>query len=122
MTDGIDEPAIDAGHLDEATDGDVALQREVLELFAKRAERLEIALGTATERGARRVAAHELRGASLAIGARQVATAAQKLEEACLAGSDPTTTAMFVEALLDASRTARAEAVRMIAARQGEAT
>lgn len=76
-------PPIDLVHLARATDGDEALESELLAMFdlqsAKLAERLTFA---DLPRRARADIAHRLRGSALAIGAFAVAEAAAALESA----------------------------------------
>jgi len=75
-----DEPAIDLVHLARQTDGDVALEAELLALFDRQSASL---LAQLTVEGARAPCAdiaHKLRGSALAIGAGRVASAAQALE------------------------------------------
>ncbi len=76
-----DEPAIDLVHLARQTDGDVALEAELLSLFDRQAANLLEQL--AAEGAARALCAdiaHKLRGSAVAIGAGRVASAAQTLE------------------------------------------
>jgi HPt (histidine-containing phosphotransfer) domain-containing protein len=76
-----DEPTIDLVHLARQTDGDTALEAELLTLFDRQAANLLaqlVAECPARESGAD--IAHKLRGSALAIGAGRVATAAQILE------------------------------------------
>ncbi|HXT08360.1 MAG TPA: Hpt domain-containing protein [Roseiarcus sp.] len=76
-------PPIDLVHLARATDGDEALESELLAMFdrqsAKLAERLTFA---DLPRRARADIAHRLRGSALAIGAFRVAQAAAAVEAA----------------------------------------
>ena len=75
------EPAIDLVHLARQTDGDAALELELLALFDRQSANLLAQL--AVDRGARAGRAdiaHKLRGSALAIGAGRVASAAQTLE------------------------------------------
>jgi len=74
-------PPIDLVHLARATDGDEALESELLAMFdrqsAKLAERVTFA---DLPRRARADIAHRLRGSALAIGAFAVAEAAEAVE------------------------------------------
>ncbi len=74
-------PAIDMVHLARQTGGDVDLQQELLALFADQCVRhLATLHGDNAKRGSDAV--HTLKGAARAIGAWNVANAAEKLEEA----------------------------------------
>ena len=81
-------PAIDLVHLARQTDGDEALEAELLCLFDRQAVR---ALQTLGQPGlpvsARAEIAHKLRGSALAIGAARVSSAAEALETACLSSA-----------------------------------
>lgn len=76
-------PIVDLGHLDEFTDGDPALERELAELYLATAEgylgELEHKLRAAQDW--RRVA-HALNGASRNLGATRVAALAEAAEQA----------------------------------------
>jgi HPt (histidine-containing phosphotransfer) domain-containing protein len=76
--------SIDLKALDSATGGDGALARELLILYAARAEALAEALQAATlvQRRALLELAHGARGSALAVGAFAVAEAAADLEAA----------------------------------------
>ena len=73
-----DEPAIDLVHLARQTDGDAALEAELLALFDRQSANLLAQLAVAG--AARADIAHKLRGSALAVGAGRVASAAQTLE------------------------------------------
>src|SRR5580692_11691947 len=73
-----DEPAIDLVHLARETDGDAALEAELLALFDRQSANLLAQL--AVDGDARADIAHNLRGSALAVGAGRVASAAQTLE------------------------------------------
>jgi HPt (histidine-containing phosphotransfer) domain-containing protein len=76
-------PVIDLVHLARQTDGDAALEAELLALFDKQAANLFARLSADSEsRMAKADLAHKLRGSALAIGAGQVASTAQDLETA----------------------------------------
>jgi len=100
-------PAIDLVHLARQTDGDAALETELLGMFdrqsAKLIARLEISDVACRTRAD---IAHRLRGSALAIGARRVARGAEAVEKAFESGDgDPE--AELAE-LADAVREARA--------------
>lgn len=71
---------IDFAHLTAQTMGDKALEIEVLQLFARQARKVmkEITEG---EGNGRAQAAHQLKGAALAVGAVDVAAAAGAIEQ-----------------------------------------
>lgn len=71
---------IDMDHLEAATFGDRALQREVLGLFETQAEKLMQTIRASSGR-ARNEAAHALKGAARGIGAFAVADEAEKIEQ-----------------------------------------
>jgi HPt (histidine-containing phosphotransfer) domain-containing protein len=74
------EPAIDRLHLSRQTDGDAALELELLALFDRQSESLLNELSLEGPARLRADMAHKLRGSALAIGAGRVASAAQTLE------------------------------------------
>jgi HPt (histidine-containing phosphotransfer) domain-containing protein len=82
-------PAIDLAHLARQTLGDQALEIELFGLFENQSARITAQLSAPDAGDARSQAdlAHTLRGSALAIGAGQVAQAAQIYEAACAAGS-----------------------------------
>lgn len=100
--------AIDLVHLARQTGGDVELERELLTLFAQQCARhLRAIHGGDTD--IRRDAAHTLKGAARAIGAWQVAEAADRIEQQLgQAGAAPR------EDALDALTLAAAEARAVI--------
>ena len=71
--------SIDLQHLETATFGDQALQREVLRLFASQAVNL-IAIIENGNAETRSATAHALKGAALGIGAFELAKAAEAVE------------------------------------------
>jgi HPt (histidine-containing phosphotransfer) domain-containing protein len=82
-----DDGPIDIEHLERMTLGDVNLEREVLAMFSGQAVSLIAALATLpSEAGA---LAHTLKGSARAIGAFQVADAAECLEAVLRSGDDP---------------------------------
>ena len=100
------ERPIDLVHLARQTDGDEALEAELLAMFDRQAEKLveRVRLAELTRR-ARADIAHRLRGSALAIGAGAVARAAEALEAAFDAeGPEP---ASEIEALAEAVAIAR---------------
>jgi len=75
------EPTIDLVHLARQTGHDRALGQELLDLFDRQMASLIAQLSAADAPRRRRAeAAHKLRGSALAVGAGQVARAAQALE------------------------------------------
>lgn len=86
-----DAPVIDLVHLARQTDGDAALEAELLALFDKQAANLVARLSAdGLSSIAKADLAHKLRGSALAIGAGRVAGSAQDLEialESDLVGS-----------------------------------
>jgi HPt (histidine-containing phosphotransfer) domain-containing protein len=94
--------AIDLAHLARMSLGDVALEREVLSLFAAQSASLIAALATFPQDA--RELAHKLKGSARAIGAFAVADAAAGLEHALTRGTAP---AEPLVALTDAVARAR---------------
>jgi HPt (histidine-containing phosphotransfer) domain-containing protein len=82
-----DDPAIDLVHLARQTDGDDALEAELLALFDRQSASFAQKLGDSElPRRARADLAHKLRGSAVAIGAARVAAAAKALEIAFESG------------------------------------
>jgi HPt (histidine-containing phosphotransfer) domain-containing protein len=82
------EPPVDLVHLARQTDGDTALQQELLALFDKQsASLLALASDRSAARRRRADAAHQLKGSALAMGAGAVARAAAALETALAGGT-----------------------------------
>ena len=106
-----DERAIDLVHLARATDGDEALEAELIAMFARQSEKLGERLhGTSLSRQTRADVAHRLRGSALAIGAFKVAEAAGRLEAALEGeGEEPRGELAALDAALEAARAAIAE-------------
>lgn len=75
----IDTMPIDFAHLEGQTMGDKGLEMEILQLFARQARQAIAEIGGG-DANACREAAHRLKGAALAVGARVVAEAAAALE------------------------------------------
>ncbi|MDO8534012.1 MAG: Hpt domain-containing protein [Xanthobacteraceae bacterium] len=72
----------DLAHLEQATNGDRALAREVLQLFDRQAEKLLTEIATAADPRRRSEAAHTLKGAARGVGAFVLANAAEAIETA----------------------------------------
>jgi len=82
------EPPLDLVHLARQTDGDAALQQELLALFDKQSRSLlALASDLSAERQRRADAAHQLKGSALAMGAGAVARAAALVETGLAEGS-----------------------------------
>jgi HPt (histidine-containing phosphotransfer) domain-containing protein len=77
---------IDFDHLNRYTGGDVALTREVLQLFRGQCEQLLEGLKVASNTQAAKEFAHGIKGACRSIGAWQAADAAEVVEQS-LAGT-----------------------------------
>ena len=82
-----DEGPIDIAHLKRMTLGDARLQREVLGMFAGQAVRLIGALAALPAEAAE--LAHTLNGSARAIGASEVADAAEAFEAVMRDGGEP---------------------------------
>jgi HPt (histidine-containing phosphotransfer) domain-containing protein len=82
-----DDGPIDIAHLRRTTLGDAGLEREVLAMFAGQAGRLIGALAALPAEAAE--LAHTLNGSARAIGAFQVAEAAEAFEAALRDGGEP---------------------------------
>ncbi len=109
--DSRDVPPLDLVHLARATDGDEALEAELIAMFARQSEKLGAPLRRPElARQARADVAHRLRGSALAIGAFAVAEAAGRLECALEGeGDEPKVELAALEATLDAARAAIAQ-------------
>ncbi len=107
------ERAIDLVHLARQTDGDDALEAELLIMFDGQAEKLAERVKIAElPRRARADIAHRLKGSALAIGAFAVARAASSLEEAFeREGAEPEAE---IAALAEAVATARSAIARLM--------
>ena len=82
------EPAIDLVHLERQTDGDSALQQELLALFEGQLTSLPAQVSDDSAEPRRRAdAAHQLKGSALALGAWVVARAAAAVETALSDGA-----------------------------------
>lgn len=75
-------PVFDHDHLARYTGGDPALEMELFGLLNDQAERCILAMQTATELYAWQAAAHTLKGASVGVGAFQLAEACERAEGA----------------------------------------
>ncbi|HEV7259783.1 MAG TPA: Hpt domain-containing protein [Bosea sp. (in: a-proteobacteria)] len=104
------QTAIDLDHLARQTGGDLELEREILALFAQQCVRHLRTIHQAEDARTRMDAAHTLKGAARAIGAWQVADAADAIERQ-LAETSPRDT----EAAMDTLTLAAAEARAVIA-------
>jgi HPt (histidine-containing phosphotransfer) domain-containing protein len=104
------EPPIDLVHLERQTDGDPALQQELLALFDKQlVSLLAQSSDRAAERRRRADAAHQLKGSALAVGAGAVAGAAAAVEAALAGGvTGPEAVESALAALAAAVEAARA--------------
>jgi len=84
----VGEPPLDLVHLARQTDGDAALQQELLALFDRQSRNLlALASDGSAERQRRADAAHQLKGSALSMGAGAVARAAASVETALAEGS-----------------------------------
>lgn len=103
---------IDTEHLSRQTGGDHELERELLTLFAQQCVLLLRTIHGSADRQARIDAAHTLKGAALAIGAWQVADAADRIELS-LGGAEPAPSENALDALALAAAEARAAIARL---------
>lgn len=76
------EALLDLAHLSQQTQGDVALEREVLTLFMRLSVTQFVRLGEAKDDSERRRVVHALLGSALGIGAFSVADRARTIERA----------------------------------------
>jgi len=102
---------IDTEHLSRQTGGDHDLERELLMLFSQQCVRLLRTIHGSADRQARVDAAHTLKGAARAIGAWQVADAADRIELGLAAMQSLNETAF--DALALAAAEARAAIARL---------
>lgn len=98
---------IDTEHLAHQTGGDRELERELLTLFAQQCATHLRTIHGSTETQARLDAAHSLKGAARAVGAWQVAEAADRIEQS-LGGTDEHRIEIAMDALALAAAEARA--------------
>ncbi|POR48919.1 MULTISPECIES: Hpt domain-containing protein [Bosea] len=106
------QTAIDLAHLARQTGGDHALERELLALFAQQCVRHLRTIHAGADAQTRMDAAHTLKGAARAIGAWQVADAADAIEQH-LAEPDSRRTETAMDALALAAAEARAAISRL---------
>ena len=99
-----DDGAIDFEHLARMTLGDAILEHEVLAMFAAQAVGLMRALAILPADAGE--LAHKLKGSARAIGAFQVADAAERLETAELNGDDPVQALAELKDTVEQARTA----------------
>ncbi|MFQ5346263.1 MAG: Hpt domain-containing protein [Rhodothalassiaceae bacterium] len=87
MSEGGAEPVLDHRHLDACTEGDDALKREVLGIFARQVPDYLAAIEATRESDDEswRRAVHRLKGAARAVGARALAAEAAAAETAAQA-------------------------------------
>ena len=104
------QTAIDLDHLAVQTGGDLELERELLALFAQQCVRHLRTIHQAADARTRMDAAHTLKGAARAIGAWQVADAADAIERHLGDADLPRT-----EAAMDTLALAAAEARAVVA-------
>ncbi len=105
-----DDVAVDVTHLQRATLGDAALEREILVLFERQSAALLAQLQDRPADGAR--LAHTLKGSALAIGAFGVAEAAEELEFAFRDGASRSAPLRRLQAALTDARDAIAALLR----------
>lgn len=105
------EKAIDFAYLSSQTAGDHELERELLTLFAQQCVVHLRTIHGGIDRQARMDAAHSLKGAARAVGAWQVAEAADRIEES-LAGPEQKASETALDALALAAAEARAVIAR----------
>ncbi len=101
------QSAIDLNHLARQTGGDLALERELLALFAQQCVLHLRTIHQAQDARTRMDAAHTLKGAAQAIGAWQVADAADVIERQCTQ-ADPRGADAAMDTLALAAAEARA--------------
>jgi HPt (histidine-containing phosphotransfer) domain-containing protein len=108
------ERPIDLVHLARATDGDEALEAELMAMFARQSDKLGERLRLRDlARQTRADVAHRLRGSALAIGAFAVAESAGRLETALEApGPEPEAELAALDVALAQARAAIAELTR----------
>jgi HPt (histidine-containing phosphotransfer) domain-containing protein len=105
------QKSIDIDHLARQTGGDHALERELLMLFAQQCVAHLRTIHASADAKAKIDAAHTLKGAARAIGAWQVAEAADLIETS-LAATDLRRAESAMDALALAAAEARAEIYR----------
>jgi len=97
-----DDGPIDIAHLRRMTLGDAGLEREVLAMFAGQAARLIGALAALPADAAE--LAHTLNGSARAIGAFQVADAAEAFEAAMRDGGEPSAALATLQQAIEQAR------------------
>ncbi|BCB20631.1 hypothetical protein OCUBac02_35250 [Bosea sp. ANAM02] len=105
------EKAIDFAYLSRQTAGDHELERELLTLFAQQCIVHLRVIDDSADHQQRMDAAHTLKGAARAVGAWQVAEAADRIEEG-LAGPQREASESALDALALAAAEARAAIAR----------
>ncbi len=101
-------PAIDLVHLARQTDGDEALESELLAMFDQQSAKLVVRIRSSDSgRRLRSDLAHRLRGSALAVGAGRVASAAEAVELAlAVEGAEPEAEIAELVAAVEAARAA----------------
>ena len=102
------EPVVDLVHLARQTDGDEALERELLDLFERQSARIVAQLRDSRDPRVSGDLAHTLKGSALSMGAGRVARCAHLYEAACAAGLRGGPLAATLDALAEAVAEARA--------------
>lgn len=105
-----DEGPIDLAHLNQMTFGDAGLEREVLAMFA--AQSADILVNLKRQPSEARELAHKLKGSARAVGAHDVADAAEALETALLRGEASADHIARLDAAVARARAAIAEILR----------
>lgn len=108
---GTAEPAIDHRHLDHVTMQDQSLAVEVLGLFLGQLPASIRDLAEAPTAADWRFAAHSLKGAAAAVGARQLSELAARLEGAAFPG-EPQERESYLQALQTAEQAFRSAVLR----------
>jgi len=98
---GDSHPPIDFDHLRRYTFGDEKLEREVLELFCNHAPWLLAEMKAADCEAAWRNAAHSLKGSAMAVGAMEVAHAAEEAETCAASFGEARDIIVRLESALD---------------------
>jgi hypothetical protein len=112
MQTGFDERDREAGILDldyltRCSQGDRALERELLTLYVEQAQRQMLLAREARDRHSYVLALHTLKGASLALGIGRVAAAAARAEAAGFDAADPGRDAAMAALETDVAMTER---------------
>lgn len=101
---------LDRDHLARYTLGDAALEREVLDLFVGQLPQTLAALQTSADPCAWKLAAHTLKGSARAVGAWQLADAAERAEDLA---TDPDRWGQVTDDIETAVRSVRATILRV---------